>query len=56
MVRNDAAYLFASERSAGVLVVFELDHGVTLLEAFKMMHKGIFAGSPVFPIPRAVKA
>jgi hypothetical protein len=34
---------FASERSGGVLVVFEWDHWVVLLEPFKMMHKGIFA-------------
>jgi hypothetical protein len=34
---------FASERSAGVHVVFEWDHRVVFLEPFKMMHKGIFA-------------
>jgi hypothetical protein len=32
------------ERSGGVLVVFEWDHGVILLEPFNMIHKGIFAG------------
>jgi hypothetical protein len=39
---------FACERSGGVLVVFELDHRVILLEPFKMMHKGNFARSSVF--------
>jgi len=29
-------------------VVFEFDHGVTLLEPFNLMHKGIFARSPAF--------
>jgi hypothetical protein len=33
---------FSCERSVGVLVVFELDHRVILLEPFQMMHKGIF--------------
>jgi hypothetical protein len=37
---------FTVERSRGVLVVFELDHRVTLLEPFNMMHKAIFADSP----------
>jgi hypothetical protein len=41
-MKSSAALLFACERSAGVLVVFELDHRVILLEPFKMMHKGIF--------------
>jgi hypothetical protein len=31
------------ERSSGVLVVSEWDHGVILLEPFNMIHKGIFA-------------
>jgi hypothetical protein len=44
---NGAALLFC-ERSDGVLVVFELDHRVILLKPFKMIHKGIFAKSPVF--------
>jgi hypothetical protein len=34
---------FACERSNGVLMVFELHHRLTLLEPFKMFHKGIFA-------------
>jgi hypothetical protein len=33
---------------AGVLMVFKLDHRLILLEPFKMMHKAIFARSPVF--------
>jgi hypothetical protein len=43
--KKNAALLFACERSGGVLVVFELDHGLTLLEAFKIMHKGNFVSS-----------
>jgi hypothetical protein len=35
--------ILAYERSGGVLVVFEWDHGVILLEPFNMIHKGIFA-------------
>jgi hypothetical protein len=31
------------ERLSGVLVVFELDHRLTLLEPFKIAHKGKFA-------------
>jgi hypothetical protein len=48
--RNDAA-LLSCERSGGVLVVFELDHRVTLLETFDMMHKGIFGYSPFVVVP-----
>jgi hypothetical protein len=40
--------IFACERSAGVLVVFELAHRAILLEPFKMIHKGIFARAPAF--------
>jgi hypothetical protein len=39
---------FACERSVGVLVVFELDHRLILLEPFHIMHKGNFARSPSF--------
>jgi hypothetical protein len=37
---------FACERSVGVLVVFELDHRLALLEPFNALHKGNFARSP----------
>jgi hypothetical protein len=39
--------IFAGERSTGVLVVFELDHGFILLEPFQT-YKGKFARSPSF--------
>jgi hypothetical protein len=41
---------FACERSVGVLVVFELDHRVILLEPFKTLHKGNFARSSAFAL------
>src|SRR6185436_9966261 len=44
---------FACERSVGVLVVFELDHRVVLLEPFNTPHKGKFARSPAFNAWRA---
>src|SRR6476659_7500206 len=43
----------ACERSVGVLVVFELDHRVVLLEPFNTPHKGKFARSPAFNAWRA---
>jgi hypothetical protein len=43
-----AALLFAANAWIGVLVVFELDHGVILLEPFRMMHKANFARYQVF--------
>jgi hypothetical protein len=40
--------IFADERLASVLVVFELDHRLILLEPFKTLHKGNFVSSPAF--------
>jgi hypothetical protein len=41
-------YIFADERLASVLVVFELDHRFILLEPFKTAHKALFVSSPAF--------
>ncbi|HYI26615.1 MAG TPA: hypothetical protein VD863_02085, partial [Bradyrhizobium sp.] len=46
--KEGAALSFACERSVGVLVVFELHHRLTLLEAFQSMHKGKFVSPPAF--------
>jgi hypothetical protein len=40
--------VFSVGRSTGVLMVFEWDHRLILLEPFQMMHKGNFARSAVF--------
>ena len=42
-LENSAALLLPANAQIGVLVVFELDHRLILLEPFKMMHKGNFA-------------
>jgi hypothetical protein len=39
---------FNRERLTGALVVFELDHRLTLLEPFKIVHKGKFVSSTAF--------
>jgi hypothetical protein len=45
---QERSLIFSVGRSIGVLVVFEWDHRLILLEPFHMMHKGNFARSAVF--------
>ena len=45
---GEARPYFACERLTSVLVVFELDHRLILLEPFQTRHKGNFARSPAF--------
>jgi hypothetical protein len=47
-ISRKARPYFASERLNSVLVVFELDHRLILLEPFQARHKGKFARSPAF--------
>jgi hypothetical protein len=48
VINETARPYFACERLSSVLVVFELDHRLILLEPFKTLHKGNFARSPAF--------
>jgi hypothetical protein len=45
---QERSLIFSVGRSTGVLVVFEWDHRLILLEPIQMMHKGNFARSAVF--------
>ena len=47
-ISRKARPYFACERLTSVLVVFELDHRLILLEPFQTRHKGKFARSPAF--------
>ena len=47
-ISRKARPYFACERLASVLVVFELDHRLILLEPFQSLHKGKFVSSPAF--------
>src|SRR6185295_12232791 len=45
---GERGLILPCERLTSVLVVFELDHRVILLEPFQTRHKGNFARSPAF--------
>ena len=47
-IQGQRGLIFACERLGGVLLVFELDHGLILLEPFKTLHKGNFVAIASF--------
>jgi hypothetical protein len=46
--KSNTGYAFPDHARIGVLLVFECDHRVTLLELFNFMHKGKFGRSGAF--------